>query len=358
MRAIVVDDEELACKQVKKMLQETGVFQTIKTYTDPEEARDDAPARTADVAFLDIEMPEIGGIDLAEALQAVNEKIQIVFITAYDDFAIQAFDLNAIDYLLKPVLKPRLEKTVARLLKNGETISRDTPAGETFGIDCFDSLKFYRISQEKKAYLPVKWRTSKARELYAFLLKEHGRFVSKEVLTDLFWPDAEPGKASTQLYSTIYQIRKLMEKMPFHHHIDKNDMGYSLNISDTPIDAEEWEKGLSELQPLGPTSYERHLQLFRAYKNHYFAEYGYIWAEPERVRLSRLWMEHAFRLIEFLIQEKNYPEALNICQKVDKIEPADEKIMKYQILLYNKTGNVEGAIRVYEHYRETRNAMN
>lgn len=360
MRAIVVDDEKLACRQVKKMLQDLGKFQTIKAYTDPEEARDDAAARTTDVAFLDIEMPEINGIDLAEALQAGNEKMRIVFITAYDDFAIRAFELNAIDYLLKPVLKSRLEKTVARLFKNGETASQDMqPEKETYGLECFESLKFYHIPEDgAKRYISIKWRTSKARELYAYLLKEHDRFTSKETLIDTLWPGTDPAKANTQLYTTIYQIRKLMNNLPLHHHIMKSDIGYTLNISDTTIDTEEWEKHLSKLPPLSPSTYGEHSRLFRDYKDHYFAEYGYLWAESERVRLSQLWLEHAYRLIRFLIQEKSYTQALDICQRIAKIEPDEERTMKYEITLFNKMGNVEGAIRAYEHYKESRDAMN
>ncbi|MDD9148380.1 MULTISPECIES: response regulator [unclassified Sporolactobacillus] len=361
MNAMVVDDERLACTQLKRMLERTGAFQTIKVYDDPETARADAEKEPVDVAFLDIEMPEISGIDLAEAIQAGNEAVQVVFITAYDEFAIKAFEINAVDYLLKPVTVSRLNKTVDRLLgqaKAGIHSEKEAADKRQLGIECFGSLKFYRRTEGVKTYIPVKWRTSKARELYAFFLSEHDRFISKERLTGLLWPDADPAKAQTQLYTTIYQIRKLMNQLPFHHRIVKNDIGYSLVLSGTPIDAEEWEKALNGLEPISAASYEAHIRLFKMYSDHYFGEYGYIWAEPERVRLSRLWMAHACRLIDFLIREKNYVEALDICQQADKIEPDSEKIMKYQISIYNKTGNVEDVIHVYERYKKSKNAMN
>jgi Response regulator containing CheY-like receiver and SARP domains len=359
MRAIVVDDEPLACRQLDHLLKDSGAFEQIITYSDPEKALKDAQGQHPDAAFLDIEMPEISGIELAEALQSEVAGIQIVFTTAYNEFAIKAFDLNAVDYVLKPIMKDRIEKTIQRLIINCRAAENTaTDAQGTYGIQCFESLKFYRIDGWGKiSYIPVKWRTSRARELYAYLLKEHGRFVSKDTLTDLLWPDSDPEKANTQLYSTIYQIRKLMEKLPFHHHLVKNDIGYSLDLSDTPIDAEEWEKSISRMPKIDRSNYKEHIRLCKAYRDHYFAEYSYLWAESERIRLCQLWLEYAYHLIDFLIKERLYTEALVICQQIDRIEPDNEKCMKYEITLYNQTGNIEGAIRIYEKYKDNRNAM-
>jgi two-component SAPR family response regulator len=359
MNAFVVDDEELACNQLRKMLQETGKFQSIQSFTDPERALDEAKRVRPDAAFLDIEMPELNGIELAEALQDNDEHIDVVFTTAYDEFAIKAFELNAIDYLLKPMLKPRLEKAVERLFKKQVAAQAGEPIVKAeFGIECFDSLNFYKMESGAKTYIPVKWRTSRARELYAFLLKEHEHFVSKEALIDLLWPDGDAVKGTTQLYTTVYQIRKLMEKLPFNHHIIKNDIGYSLSLSGTTIDVEQWEKHLTQLPPLDPSTYKAHIQHFKAYRNHYFNEYGYLWAEPERIRLAGLWLEHAYTLVKFLIKENKKAEALDICQQINQIEPDDERTMKLIIKLYNEMGNVDGAIRMYERYKESKDAMN
>lgn len=359
MRAIVVDDEPLACRQLDHLLKATGVFAQIITYSDSEKALNDAKQQHPDVAFLDIEMPGISGIELAEALQSESTAIQIVFTTAYNEFAVKAFDLNAIDYVLKPIMKDRIDKTIRRLLRNRQTAEKAAAEQrETYGIECFDGLKFYRLdSQGTKSHISVKWRTSRARELYAYLLKEHGRFVSKETLIDLLWPDSDPEKANTQLYSTIYQIRKLMEKLPFHHRLVKNDIGYSLDLAGTPIDTEEWEAAVSRLPTIDRSNYKDHIRLCKAYRNHYFAEYSYLWAESERTRLCQLWLEHAYHLIDFLMKGRLYTEALDICQQIDRIEPDDEKCMKYEISLYNQTGNIEGAIRIYEKYKGTNNAM-
>lgn len=109
MKALIVDDEHLALLHFKKMLERTNAFQSIMAYQDPVEALEHPETPAVDAVFLDIEMPGVNGIELAEAIQSMNENIQVVFITAYNEFAIKAFELNAIDYLLKPVIYKRLE---------------------------------------------------------------------------------------------------------------------------------------------------------------------------------------------------------------------------------------------------------
>lgn len=353
MRAFVVDDEALACKQLQMMLQKTGAFREIQTFQDPEQALFEAKKKPIDAVFLDIEMPEMNGIELAEALQRTSDSLHIVFTTAYNEYAVKAFELNAVDYLLKPIMKGRLEETVRRLLSDWEVERADQrQEPRQFGIECFASLKFYQIIDERKTYLPVKWRTNKAREVYAYLLSAHDHFVSKDMLIECFWPNSDPDKASTQLYTTIYQIRKMMERMPFNHQIVKNDIGYSINLEETPIDCEEWEQELKNLPEISRTTFQRHLQNFMNYQGHYLGEYDYPWAELERIRLAQLWLNQGYVLIDFLIGEQQYSEAIDICHRIERIEPEDDRNMKYLLQLYNQTGNVNGAIRVYAKYRE------
>lgn len=353
MKAFVVDDEALACKQLQLMLQNTGAFDEIQTFQDPEQALSEAAKDPIDAAFLDIEMPEINGIELAEALQRTSDSIHIVFTTAYNEYAVKAFELNAVDYLLKPIMKGRLDEAVRRLLKDWETKRvEQQQEPRQFGIECFGSLKFYQIINERKDYLPVKWRTNKAREVYAYLLSAHDHYVSKDMLMEHFWSNSDPEKVSTQLYTTIYQIRKMMEQMPFHHHIVKNDLGYSINLEETPIDCEEWEQELRHLPEINPTTYQRHLQNLMNYQGHYLGEYDYPWAELERIRLAQLWLNQGYALIRFLMGEQRYVEAIDICHRIERIEPEDDRNMKYLLQLYNKTGNVSGAIRVYAKYRQ------
>lgn len=353
VRAIAVDDEPLALVQMKKMLEATQAFSSIRTCQDPLEALDEVKKQAADVVFLDIEMPEVDGIELAETIQSIDERIEIVFVTAYNEFAVKAFELNAVDYLLKPVEQARLEKTLQRLasLHTSEESPESGQVHESGEIECFGSLRFSRFVDGQRQDIPVKWRTSKARELYAYLLQNHDQIVGKESLIDRFWPEADFSRANAQLYSTIYQMRKVIGSLPFHQKIIKKDVGYMLTLSDTPVDAIKWERRLKALPPLGRKTLNAHVHVFSAYKSHYLNEYDYIWAEPEKTRLRQLWLAHACSLIDYLMGASKFAEAMDIARKADQIDPGHEKIIKYILHLANKTGDVEGAIKEYERYK-------
>ncbi|MFW5434185.1 LytR/AlgR family response regulator transcription factor [Paenibacillus apiarius] len=98
MRSILVDDERLALVHLKKLLSATDKIVVEGTYRDPQMALQDIPVLMPGVVFMDIDMPEMSGIDLAEQVQSALPSAQIVFVTAYDDYAVKAFELNAIDY--------------------------------------------------------------------------------------------------------------------------------------------------------------------------------------------------------------------------------------------------------------------
>ncbi len=112
LRVLIVDDEELARVDLKHMLAEHSSIEIIGEASDINSATKAVIELKPDVIFLDIEFPGESGFDL---LEKVDESTKIVFITAFDEFAIRAFDVNACDYLLKPVSTIRLKQTIKRL---------------------------------------------------------------------------------------------------------------------------------------------------------------------------------------------------------------------------------------------------
>src|SRR5262245_38742117 len=112
LRAYVVDDEPGALKQVVQSLKSTGRVDVVGTATVAETALAEIPGGNVEVLFLDIHMPGLNGFELLERL---TTSPLVVFVTAYDAHALRAFEAAAIDYLLKPVKRERLEQTLDRL---------------------------------------------------------------------------------------------------------------------------------------------------------------------------------------------------------------------------------------------------
>lgn len=127
MKALVVDDEEPAREELTWMLEQLEDVEVVGQATDAGEARECLDGSSAiDLLFLDIDMPGVGGMRLAELISEMpdDDRPLIAFVTAYDEHAIDAFEVDAIDYLLKPVRLERLRKTVEKARTRLEAPSR------------------------------------------------------------------------------------------------------------------------------------------------------------------------------------------------------------------------------------------
>ena len=114
MKALIIDDERLARKELINLLKKHPEITVVGESENVEDAKEKINLLHPDLLFLDVEMPEKTGFDL---LNEIETSAQVVFVTAYEDHAISAFDVNAFDYLTKPVLPERLSETVKNLFQ-------------------------------------------------------------------------------------------------------------------------------------------------------------------------------------------------------------------------------------------------
>jgi DNA-binding LytR/AlgR family response regulator len=114
LRTVIVDDEPLAIERMKILCAAEPSIEVVGTASDGAEAIRIAEQLSPDLMFLDIGMPKMDGIGAARALSLLARKPAIIFITAYDNFAVEAFDLDIADYVLKPVSAARLSRAISR----------------------------------------------------------------------------------------------------------------------------------------------------------------------------------------------------------------------------------------------------
>ncbi|MEB2783295.1 LytR/AlgR family response regulator transcription factor [Algoriphagus persicinus] len=127
MRAIVIDDERLARKELITLLNQLESVEVVGEAVNVDDAKDKIDQLNPDVIFLDIQMPEKTGFELLEELDNVPH---VIFTTAYDEYALKAFQVNALDYLLKPIEPRRLEEAITKLQGkiDGLAKSEETPS--------------------------------------------------------------------------------------------------------------------------------------------------------------------------------------------------------------------------------------
>jgi len=116
LKCLIVDDERPAREEILYLLKEIGDVEVVGEATHGMEALELIEKLKPDVVFLDIQMPQMSGIEVAKRILDKDCELMTIFVTAYDQFALQAFEVNAVDYLLKPICEDRLKKTIQKII--------------------------------------------------------------------------------------------------------------------------------------------------------------------------------------------------------------------------------------------------
>lgn len=350
MKAILIDDELLALNYLEHQLLTITDVEVIGKYTDPMLGKEAIEKREVDIVFLDIHIPGISGIELAEILLEGQPNLQIVFVTAYENFAIQAFELNALDYILKPVRKERILKTINRI-KHRRDIKTDGNIRELAALE-MNLLQQVSIFQSQQ-HIPLYWRTTKVQQLFLYLVHYRGKIVSKSELIELLWRDYEPKKAYAQLYTSIYHVRKTLKSFRNYFIIRNTSEGYVMTLKNVTLDVDRFNDFIQSGLNISDKTievFERELSLF---KGDYLEGYDYLWAEGERQRLQHLWVGTSLKMLSWYHTNNNLEKALilglEICNRYPLVEEAYFSLMK----IYAENENNHSSVHYHFHRLKT-----
>lgn len=338
--AVLVDDMRPALRELEFLLKKYTEISIVGMYTDPLTAIEKIGELKPLVVFLDINMPQLRGIDAGSRILDLSPKTDIVFVTAYDQYAVEAFELHALDYLLKPVAEDRLKKTVARLQKKLPLAKEQHSL--KLQIRCFGRFQMGWEDRE-----PIKWRTEKAKELFAFLLQNHSRNIARDELLDKLWPENNPDRALKQLYNGIYYIRKALEGYGIGSELISIDNNYNLKLGTMDWDVGRFCELLIKNREESP---ERIEEIEALYAGDYLESELYPWSDFERERLSKLYEQGILELSKKYIKEKKYDRAESILLKAYDKNPYSEDITELLLKLYMGTGNKTNAVRHFNTY--------
>lgn len=348
MKILLVDDEPLALIGLKTMLEKELDDIMLSTCSNPKEVMANVVDFNPEVVFLDIHMPEIDGLQLGMEIQVIAPGTEIIFVTSYDQYAVRAFELYALDYILKPVQQTRLQQTIMRVKDRlHQKNERKKSVADAPIIRCFKEIRFQLHGKKEEQ---VKWRTSKALELFAYLLHHRDRMIDRSVLLELLWPEIEEEKAIPNLYTTMYYIRKTLKKYDMDMvaiRVGELGTGYRLDLGTACVEMEVWEHDLKQLGRINASNalaYERVLEWFCG---DYLGDYDFIWAEHERERLRLLWLHHMKQLGEFYEQQEMLEKAVLINYRLQRIFPELEESYFSLMKLYHKLGNPSGVEEQY-----------
>lgn len=197
IKVVLLDDEYYALKSLALELETFSNVEIVAQFDDPAPCMEYCASHAVDVLFLDIEMPTMNGFEMLETMaKQYSQKLPIlVVVSAFNQYAVQAFDINALDYVVKPASAKRLDKTIKRIIVQLETSKVVQQAGlnevtrsaveqdhKGTSIYCFGHFTILKDGQP----LRIKWRTRKAEELLA---KTYTQLVDEKYIIDHVFPN-------------------------------------------------------------------------------------------------------------------------------------------------------------------------
>lgn len=296
MKVVLIDDEYYALLGLKKLLDDFKEVQIVGMFTSSAHALKNIEVLSPDVVFLDIEMPGITGIELFSMILDRLNQVRIVFITAYEQYAVKAFELCAVDYIVKPVEKERLQKTFERF--NIADAMQNTDLNP-IAINCFSKL-----SISVNGELIDSCKRKKAEELIAYLVCHKGEFVAKEKIMADLWPESDKDKAANSLYVTYYCIRKLSENgVSFPVESCRGKMRICMEKIDCDICR--FEKLASLCKTVDSQTIDAAAEAVELYKGMLFEGDYYTWSEMYQARFDIMYMELLDNVIMYYTHEND-----------------------------------------------------
>jgi two-component SAPR family response regulator len=347
IRVIAVDDEWPALRRTGKLLEAfedvriCGLFDKSMTLlehvlTDPE---------PIDLALLDMDMPTLHGLELARRLRECRPEIHIAFLTAYEEFAREAFDVEALNYLLKPVTKEDLSRLIGRFLKRsglgaGEEI-RPEP-----GITVH---RFGPFSVTTDTGVQVRFRNSKSKELLAYLHHYRGKPVSKAQIMEEIWHGRDIERTQANLHSTVYQLRKDLEEFGLNDFIGQSKIAGGSYTLNWPIVFDDVDAYGNEIKQFKSSKSLAHaLKAVQYYGAGYLAGSGYGWASPRQAELELGYTELLEAIVDAYVRQQRYDIALEPMRKWAELLPLNGRLhakMIALLLLMNREADAK-------HYHE------
>lgn len=216
LKAIIVDDEILAINLLEATLNDNGAVTIVGKFLNPLEAIANIPTLKPDILFLDIEMAEMNGIELASKFANFVHLIDIVFVTAYEHYALEAFTVQAFDYILKPIEKERLMKTIERISLRRKQFQLKA---DVYPIDedarTIEDFHFHVHSGRVYIGNTALVLSTKEFQIFFFLAQRPGQIFHPSELYKLIWAEESIGHTQA-LKVHISNLRKKLESVTGH----------------------------------------------------------------------------------------------------------------------------------------------
>lgn len=227
MKILCVDDELLALEMLEEAVREAQPDADVKAFRKQSELLAEAESGGCDIAFLDIHMRGMNGVELAKKLKELNPKMNIIFVTGFDAYTCDAMKLHASGYIMKPVTKEKIEEELADL-----RFPIEPKSGAILRVQCFGNFDVFTPDGK-----PVHFERSKSKEVFAYLVHRRGSSCTvKEIAAALFEDEPYDLKQQAYLQKIFSAMMKSLKKIGAEKCVNKSYNSLSVNVDTLDCD--------------------------------------------------------------------------------------------------------------------------
>ncbi|MEK3883668.1 response regulator [Paenibacillus sp. PL2-23] len=313
LTAVIVDDELLALDLLEKTIGDTEQLRVIGKFSDAEEALEQIATLRPDVLFLDVEMPELNGMELAATLMDAEHQhnMDIVFVTAFEHYAIHAFTLNAVHYILKPADAESILEVVKRVRQKERNERRLRGSGEVVMLGGM----YVRSDGEKPEPL-----TGKLEELLSLLILNREKGISKWMLMDILWESSSLDKSQQNLHTMVYRLKKTLKNAGLQAHIKCKNNIYTIDLADGHCDVVEFDNITSQELLRSEPDMDRLERAIALYKGELLEDKDYVWCIGLRERYHQVFYEAVMLAADYYIRTEQPDKLTRLQARVELLE--------------------------------------
>jgi two-component SAPR family response regulator len=330
MNIVVIDDDNAARYIAEKMLSKIPGIRTVVTFSNSQDAEGYLLTNQVNIIFIDIVIKEENGIEVAKYLRALYPQVIIIFMTSHPEYALEAFDVYALDYMVKPISKERLTTTIEK----ARSYISDTPVNQATELFVY-ALGGCNVKNADRK--PIKFSSSKSEELLVYLLYHQGKIISKWKIIDDVFPDLSLSNAEGYLKTTVYKLRKALQQNNVKDVLIQSNGGYFIDNSKVYMDYLDLKSKISIINLWEPSLVEEAMKTEQLYQGELFSGKDYRWSYFERDCLNNLYADFAKGLCNCILAEnmsERYSAILYILKKLQTLNELDQETAFLFMRLY------------------------
>ena len=346
IRAVLIDNEPLALHYFQNKLQNFQQIEVVQTFTSVKLFLNNLPSMEFEVIFLEIKLDELNGLEVADIIKTDRPHVSVIFITSYRDFAIQAYEVGGLDYLLKPISLARLEKTVLRIEHEFSMQQLTQQASNTvLNVQCFDQFAVYSNNSL------VSFKTEKTKELFSYFILHPNMPIHRDYLIEILWPNLDYVRAKSNLHTALSYLRKTLTNIGYSNCIIFSNKYYIFEKPNIMCDLYDFQQFYSDFSKLESPPIFLINQCLTIYKNGLLVYDDYSWATTYKDKLYKSYIDLLDKGFQASVLTDT-EAAIDYLNTLLAYDPYNEQKLEYYLQVLMNAGHHKQAHKILLAYEQ------